>query len=142
MRLHHNAPFILDEKRKSEIELVLKSLLEREKFFTQVQYNLRKLSSVSNFSTNLLSAFFNQSLGLHFNDYLNQLRVIYCKHLIENGCAIQLTLEGLSKKCGFNNRNTFTTAFKKFTGVTPSTFLKQHGAGLKSSSFNEVTGDR
>src|SRR4051812_31922454 len=114
MRQTRNAHFMLDDKRKIEIERTLRTLLEREKFFTQVQYNLRKLSSVSNFSTNLLSAFFNQSLGVHFNDYLNQLRVIYCKHLIENGVAVQLTLEGLAKNSGFNNRNTFTTAFKKF----------------------------
>jgi AraC-like DNA-binding protein len=28
--------------------------------------------------------------------------------------------------CGFNNRNTFTVAFKKFTGNTPSDYVKQY----------------
>ena len=128
MRPNHNAHFMLDEKRKVQIELVLKSLLERETFFTEVQYDLRKLSTVSKFSTNLLSAFFNQIVGLHYNDYINKYRILHCILLIENGEAAQLTLEGLSKKCGFHNRNTFISAFKKFIGVNPSEYLRSKKA--------------
>jgi AraC-like DNA-binding protein len=47
--------------------------------------------------------------------------------LIENGQAEQFTLEALAAKCGFSNRNTFTSAFKKFSGKTPSCFIKKIG---------------
>jgi len=36
----------------------------------------------------------------------------------------ELTLETIAEKAGFNNRVTFLTAFKKFTGTTPSQYIK------------------
>ena len=116
--------FFLDEKRRVEIGMLLKVLIEEKKCFIQPHYNLIQLSKDTQFSTNLLSAFFNQHLGYHFTDYLNNLRITHCKQLIENGAAIEYSLIGLSKQCGFNNRNSFTAAFKKFTGMLPSSYVK------------------
>jgi len=73
----------------------------------------------------VLSAVINQVFKTNFNDFLNSHRIDHAKTLIQNGQAKMLTLEGLSEQCGFNNRNTFTTAFKKHTGQTPSDFIKQ-----------------
>ncbi|MFH7001249.1 helix-turn-helix domain-containing protein [Flavobacterium bizetiae] len=36
----------------------------------------------------------------------------------------QYKLESVADKSGFNNRNTFTTAFKKVTGKTPMKYIK------------------
>ncbi|HEY5970304.1 MAG TPA: AraC family transcriptional regulator, partial [Chitinophagaceae bacterium] len=33
-------------------------------------------------------------------------------------------LESIAEESGFNNRNTFTSAFKKATGLNPSEFIK------------------
>lgn len=116
--------FFLDEERKQKIQMALHAIIEENKSFTSPKYNLSRLSVESSFSTNLLSAFFNQIVGLHYNDYINKYRINYCLLLIENGEAQKLTLEGLSKKCGFHNRNTFISAFKKFIGINPSEYIK------------------
>jgi YesN/AraC family two-component response regulator len=73
----------------------------------------------------VLSAVINQSYKTNFNDFLNNYRVEHAKTLIQNGKARLLTLEALSERFAFNNRNSFTTAFKKHTGQTPSDFIKQ-----------------
>lgn len=73
----------------------------------------------------VLSAVINQVFGTNFNDFLNGYRVTMAKTLIRNGEARRQTLEALSEQCGFNNRNSFTLAFKKHTGQTPSFFIKQ-----------------
>jgi AraC-like DNA-binding protein len=73
----------------------------------------------------ILSAVINQVFKTNFNDFLNGYRVEYAKELIQNGEAKLHTLEALSEQCGFNNRNSFTLAFKKHTGQTPSCFIKQ-----------------
>ena len=116
--------FSLDEHRKNKIQLALHAVIEEKKAYICPRYNLSRLSVETNFSTNLLSAFFNQIIGLHYNDYINKNRVLHCVYLIEKGEAEQLTLEGLSKKCGFHNRNTFISAFKKFVGVNPSEYIR------------------
>src|SRR3954454_9495543 len=103
--------FSLDEQRKKDIELALHAIIEENKAFICPKYNLSRLSYETNFSTNQLSAFFNQIVGLHYNDYINKYRIDYCILLFENQETHNLTLEGLSKKCGFHNRNTFISAF-------------------------------
>jgi AraC-like DNA-binding protein len=37
----------------------------------------------------------------------------------------KITLEALAYQSGFNNRNSFTLSFKKFTGQTPSEYIRQ-----------------
>jgi AraC-like DNA-binding protein len=48
----------------------------------------------------------------------------HCQKLMKSGAVDRLNMHGLAFECGFHNRNSFTTAFKKFTGRTPSDYLK------------------
>lgn len=100
--------------------------MESKQPFLQIGYSIRSLASELNVPSYQLSAFLNRQLGVNFNDYLNRFRVRYSQELIREGLAQSLNLKGLSKKCGFNNRNSFTTAFKKFTGHTPSDYVKNY----------------
>ena len=76
----------------------------------------------------LLSAVINQVFKTNYNDFINGYRIEHAKTLIQNGEAKMLTLEALSEQCGFNNRNSFTIAFKKHAGQTPSDFIKKTGS--------------
>ena len=71
-----------------------------------------------------LSALINQEYGMNFNELINKYRIDYAVHNIREGKATHLNINGLADQCGFNNRNSFTTAFKKFTGLTPSEYFK------------------
>jgi AraC-like DNA-binding protein len=61
---------------------------------------------------------------MNYNDFINRYRVFECKEVIMNGEWKYKTLEAIASEAGFNNRNTFTSAFKKETGQSPSEFLK------------------
>src|SRR3954470_16901982 len=132
-----NTRFSLDEQQKNKIESALQAIIEENKAFICPKYNLSRLSYETNFSTNQLSAFFNQIIGLHYNDYINKYRIDHCILLLENEETQNLTLEGLSKKCGFHNRNTFISAFKKFIGINPSEYLRN-----KKNEFFAVTSEK
>lgn len=88
-----------------------------------------ELAKEMNIQPYLLSAVINQVFHTNFNDFLNRYRIKHAKSLIESGEAKLVTLEALAEQSGFNNRNSFTLAFKKHTGQTPSDFIKQ--AGIK-----------
>ena len=126
LQLVSSKPFKLEPEQKLDIETRLRETFEDRKLYTQPQFSLRHLSMETRFSTNLLSAFFNQVLGIHFNDYINRLRIHHFKEIVENENMHHLTLAGLAEHCGFHNRNTFTTAFKKFVGITPSKYLRMY----------------
>lgn len=133
--LKGDKPFKLMDKRKVYIEQTLKKIFKEKRMFTQPQYSLTHLSKEVRLSTNILSAFFNQVLGQNFNEYINSLRVSYFLQMIESEDAHTYTLAGLAENCGFHNRNTFISAFKKIMGQTPSKYIQQ--LGLKSFSQNK-----
>ena len=62
---------------------------------------------------------------MHFNDLINQHRIKYIEDGLTNKKWESLTLEAIAGKAGFNNRITFLTAFKKFTGTTPTQYIKR-----------------
>ena len=100
--------------------------MELKQPYLQSGYNIKRLADELKIPSYQLSALLNRQVGSNFNDYLNRYRVKYCKGLIHEGSVSNLNLKGLSAKCGFSNRNTFTTAFKKFTGRTPSDYARNH----------------
>ncbi len=113
-----------NEEQVEQITGQLNELMQNEKPFLKKGFSIKDLALQINLPAYQLSAFINIESGMHFNDYINRLRISYCEKLIENGEINNLNLFGLADKCGFHNRNTFATAFKKYTGLTPSVFLK------------------
>jgi YesN/AraC family two-component response regulator len=102
----------------------LNTYMLQQKPFLKPHYKLKDLSEDLQMPLHQLSAFLNKRLGMHFTDYLNQFRIKYCEELIKNEQTGKINFKELVSKCGFHNRNTFTTAFKKFTGKTPSDYIR------------------
>ncbi|HXB92464.1 MAG TPA: helix-turn-helix domain-containing protein [Puia sp.] len=94
--------------------------------FLQPRYTLKQLSEAIKIPAYQVSAIINLRKGVNFTDYLNKLRIRHCEQLIKIAGDKKLNIPQLASACGFHNRNTFTTAFKKFTGMTPSEYLRQH----------------
>jgi AraC-like DNA-binding protein len=64
-----------------------------------------------------------------FIDIFNQKHIqYYCVQKLDSGDWKNFTIEAITHECGFNNRNSFTNAFKKYKGVSPS----ENKAGLDS----------
>jgi len=102
----------------------LKTFFLTQQPFLKQGYNLKQLSEDTAIPLHHLSAFINQYYHIHFNDFINEYRVQYCQVKIRNDEWRSKTLEAIAEESGFNNRNTFTAAFKKSTGHNPSDFLK------------------
>ena len=102
----------------------LEELMYKKKPFLKPGYTIKDLSDELGMPSYQLSSFINHKLGMNFSDYLNQFRIKYCEEIIKREGGGKLNLQQLAARCGFQNRNTFTTAFKKFTGRTPSEYTK------------------
>jgi AraC-like DNA-binding protein len=105
------------------LNIELEKIMKEEKPFLNPDYTLRDLAQALGVPLHKLSAFFNQASGKNFSDFLNQWRIRYCLQLIDEKKLENLNLHGIATRCGFNNRNTFSIAFKKVTGKTPSAHL-------------------
>jgi AraC-like DNA-binding protein len=125
----------LSTERIENIEGRLHQFMREQMPFLQFGYSIRDLADDLDIPSYQLSAYLNREIGLNFNDYLNQFRVRYCEELMQKGLIGQLNLKGLALKCGFSNRNTLTTAFKKFTGFTPSVYTRHILSFRRSTSL-------
>ena len=121
---HRSTIFSLE--KKTAILKQLDTLMELRQPYLIENYTLRNLADELNIQPLQLSALLNHELGFNFNNYLNQHRVRYGKTLIQKGATRKLNSKGLASKCGFHNRNTFVSAFKKFAGCTPSDYAKRY----------------
>lgn len=118
------APSYLDGQTVRELKEKLNNLMDRKEPYLDSGYTLADLSRDLNIPSYKLTDLLNKGVGLNFNDYINQYRVDYCRRKLKSGDWNHLTIEGMAEKCGFNHRNTFTRAFKKFTGKTPGRYLQ------------------
>ncbi len=71
------------------------------------------------------SMLINSYTDSNFSDYINGLRVENAKKILLNPDFTSYTIVAIGLECGFNSKSTFYSAFKKFTGLTPSQYKKQ-----------------
>ena len=118
----------LSGQKLASIGKKLSEHILQERSYLKRGYTSARLATEMNIQPYLLSAVINQVFKTNYNDFINGYRIDHAKTLIQNGEAKMLTLEALSEQCGFNNRNSFTIAFKKHAGQTPSDFIKKTGS--------------
>jgi AraC-like DNA-binding protein len=107
---------------RDEIEI----LLAEQESFLKHGYSLQDLSNSLSRPLYQVSAIINQVYGSNFNEFINKYRINYAIKMISEKQTQHLNIYGLADRCGFSNRNSFTAAFKKVTGHTPSDYFKDH----------------
>jgi AraC-like DNA-binding protein len=122
--LPNGSMYHLNDERIQKMDLLIKEYLEEQKPFLRHGYSLKQLAEDTGVPVHLLSAFINKHYKVNFNDFINEYRVNYCKIKILNDEWKYKKLEAIADESGFSNRNTFTAAFKRVTGLNPSEFLK------------------
>lgn len=114
----------LSKESIAELKTRLHHLMEAEKPYLHIGYHMKDMANDLNIPIYQLSAFINQVIGMHFTDFMNQYRVRYCEELLKSKETPRPSLKDIGFRCGFQNRNSFTAAFKKFTGQRPSDYVK------------------
>jgi AraC-like DNA-binding protein len=120
---------LVSKQRMTEIEEVVRKHLEEKKAFLQHSYSLKMFSEETGIPLYQLSAFVNKHYKMNFNDFINEFRILYSIDKLLKKEWMYKKLETIAGESGFNNRNTFISAFKKVTGVKPSEFLKDIKTG-------------
>ena len=93
--------------------------------FMDSELSMGSLAAELEISSSHLSKVINNCSGYNFPDYINSLRVEQAKKLLADPEFKDYTIVAIGLECGFNSRSTFYTAFKKFTNITPSEFIKK-----------------
>lgn len=117
----YEASVLTDEELKTHMNAI-NSYFGNEKVYTDPLISLERLSKLTKIPEKIISQVINQSLGLNFNDFINQHRIELAKKMIIEQ-KFEKVIE-VAYECGFNSKTTFNSAFKKFTGNTPTEYKK------------------
>lgn len=106
----------------------LNKLLDQEKIYLDPELTLKKLAAQLNVHYNHLSQIINEHLGKSFNDYINSYRIEEAKRKLQDPEEARKTVLEIAYDTGFYSKSVFNTAFKKFTGMTPTQYKKNKEA--------------
>ena len=117
------------ENYKPELNQLQEFELQLTDYLTQTNYlndsfTKSKLLVDLGISDRFFTYYFNEHLGLNFNQWKSNLRIDYSLKLIQEGFLQNQTVESLANHVGFQSRSKFSEAFKSKVGKTPSELHK------------------
>lgn len=113
-------------KKNEEGELVrLKEYMVKEKPFLNPSITIQNISDEIEIPVRNLSLLINHKLGQHFFDFINSYRIENAKIILKDTTKSKVTILEILYEVGFNSKSSFNTAFKKHTGLTPTSYRKQ-----------------
>lgn len=114
---------VCNEKQEKYVQLIT-SHLETKKPYLESKYSLICLSNEIGLSHHIVSMVINDKIGLTFHELLNKYRIEEAINLILN--EKNPKVEAIAYSCGFGNKASFYSAFKKHVNVLPKDFIKKH----------------
>lgn len=113
----------------SEIEIkILKKLqkLEDEQYYLKPDFTQQEVAKKIKTNTTYLSYIVNKNYNKSFSAHFNELRLNYViNEMINNKKYREYTTQAIAESAGFKNADSFTSSFKKKTGITPFTFITE-----------------
>ncbi len=113
------------------VDTVLSQLknFESNKAYLHNDLTLTKLSQEFKTNSKYISKIINYHKEKSFVNYVNELRIHYITEKIKNDPKFRnYTLLALAREVGFKTSESFTKAFYKINGISPSYFIKELGS--------------
>ncbi len=116
----------LNDEAKKILIIKLKKYIEQEKPYLNNDLKLHDISDALETNRQYLSQIINETYNQNFYTLINKLRIEEAKKMFFNKKHKQLSIMGVANTVGFNSKSTFNTLFKKYSGKTPSQFIKEN----------------
>ncbi|MEJ2006386.1 MAG: helix-turn-helix domain-containing protein, partial [Cyclobacteriaceae bacterium] len=111
-----------------DIRKSLYEVIDRDALYKKAYLSLDDLATRLNTTPRVLSQVLNQEIGMSFFDYINKKRIYEAMKQLSDPDKKEHTILEIMYDSGFNSKSSFNTAFKKFTGSTPSEYREKKGS--------------
>ena len=98
----------------------LEEYMVREEPYLEDRLSIRQVAQALAISSGQLSQLLNDKLEIDFRNYVNRHRVNKAKEMLAEDAESNVL--SICYQVGFNSKSAFYTAFKRFTGQTPSDY--------------------
>lgn len=120
-------PLNLSIDSETEIKILRKlEKLEAEKYYLKPDFTQQEVAKKIKTNTTYLSYIVNKNYNKSFSAHFNELRINYViNEIINNKKYREYSTLAIAESAGFKNADSFTSSFKKKTGITPYTFINE-----------------
>ncbi len=118
----------LSTERAGSISRQLIKVMEAEKPFLDSNLKIQSLAEMTGVPAWQLSQVINEQFNQNFYDFVNAYRIKTAQESLLNPRFDHYSILAIAMDCGFNSKSAFNTAFKKFSGQTPSEFRQSKAA--------------
>ncbi len=116
----------LTKEEKNKILKKIENYFAREKPYLSPDLTINHLSTELDISMRDISQVLNQFCGKNFYDFVNSYRINEAKKLLLEEENKKETILEILYKSGFNTKSSFNTAFKRYTGLTPTQYRQSN----------------
>lgn len=114
--------YFLSKEQYEILSNKLEQQFEINKIYLESELSLKQLSDHLGAPSYQTSELINRKYKESFFDVINRHRIEEIKRRMEDKAYSHYSILGIAMDCGFNSKSSFNTAFRKFTGTTPSDF--------------------
>jgi ligand-binding sensor domain-containing protein/AraC-like DNA-binding protein len=109
------------EKAEKSMQRLL-HLLEEKSLYKDESLTVDSLAKKLSIAPRYLSQIINERLSMNFREFLNGYRVREAERILGDPANDDYSMIEIAFEAGFNSKESFNRAFKKFTGKTPREF--------------------
>lgn len=109
--------------------------LEEEKPYLDKGFSSEMLADKVHSNRTYVSRVINNECGMSYNHFINQYRIKDAIKLLTSSEGEKNTIESVAFSVGFSSKSSFNPAFKRYTGLTPSMYLKHNNVAKDAVAF-------
>ena len=114
----------IEENQEQELLIKILGSFEKDQLFLDQNLAIDELAKKIDSNKTYISYTINKNFKMNFSSFVNQYRVKKARILLSSSKYKNYTIETIAQESGFKSITVFNKAFKKFTGLTPSNFIK------------------
>jgi AraC-like DNA-binding protein len=115
----------LDNEDKIDLIKRILDVMNNIQEICSPNFSVERLAQLTNGKYRYISQVINERFNCNFNIFVSEYRIKEaCRRLNDLEQYGNMTIEGISNSVGFKSRTTFIMYFKRFTGMSPSEYLK------------------
>ena len=115
---------LLPQRRRQLYEKAVKVIENNQEIYSS-DFSIKTLAEILGEPYYELSIAINDSSGSNFKALLTHKRIKEaCRRLKDESVTESMTLEAIAEGLGFKSRTYFNSVFKKYTGLTPTQYMK------------------
>ena len=119
----------LSNELRAQILEKIKAYMTNEAPYLEPSFDLQSLSKGIDVQPHHISQVLNSDLQQNFFDFVNSYRINASQKMLGENAKPGKNITQIMYDVGFNSKSVFNTAFKKYTGLTPSQYrrnLREH----------------